>query len=358
MFKRIFATVTLALAAVGGCAFNARSQEIDIGANASGWPIGWASATQLFNNGNGGLTVKNNAGAVTTAAITSAGDMTLAGSVTVAADGAYAFTGRSRIVAADDGSFAVTKNDGTSVWSVSNVGAASIGSLTTTGAATVGTNVTLGATGVLQYSGRSKVTAPGDGQLLVQTAAGVTTLSLDSGFNLSTTSISTTGDIAAGAILSGKRATLATGTITSSTPALDISQTWNAGGVTFSAAKINVTDTSSNAASALLDLQVGGASKHKVDKSGNVTIPNDVTIGPSSAATIKFKDYIPAIEFIGAVTLPTASSGFVELVEQSSAPAAPAVNRARVYLLDNGSGKTQLFVRFNTGAAVQIAIEP
>jgi hypothetical protein len=41
-----------------------------------------------------------------------------------------------------------------------------------------------------------------------------------------------------------------------------------------------------------------------------------------------------------------------------SDPAAPGANRARVYARDNGSGKTQLVVRFPTGAVQVIATEP
>jgi hypothetical protein len=48
----------------------------------------------------------------------------------------------------------------------------------------------------------------------------------------------------------------------------------------------------------------------------------------------------------------------IDLAEYSSAPGAPSANVARLYAIDNGSGKTQLMVRFNSGAAQQIAIEP
>ena len=51
------------------------------------------------------------------------------------------------------------------------------------------------------------------------------------------------------------------GTITASTPALDVTQTWNNGAVAFDAFKINVTNTASNAASKLMNLQVGGVSR-------------------------------------------------------------------------------------------------
>ena len=40
------------------------------------------------------------------------------------------------------------------------------------------------------------------------------------------------------------------------------------------------------------------------------------------------------------------------------APGAPAANGAVIYAVDNGAGKTQLMVRFQSGAAQQIAIEP
>lgn len=55
-----------------------------------------------------------------------------------------------------------------------------------------------------------------------------------------------------------------------STPLLNLTQTWNAGGVTFTGAVINVTDTASAASSLLLDLQVNGASKFRVLKDGSL----------------------------------------------------------------------------------------
>ena len=48
---------------------------------------------------------------------------------------------------------------------------------------------------------------------------------------------------------------------------------------------------------------------------------------------------------------------FYELSE-IAAPAAPLANRARLFLKDNGAGKTQLCVRFNTGAVQVIATQP
>lgn len=49
--------------------------------------------------------------------------------------------------------------------------------------------------------------------------------------------------------------------------------------------------------------------------------------------------------------------GYVEGAEITD-PAAPAANSGRLYFRDNGAGKTQLVVRFATGAVQVIATEP
>ena len=50
--------------------------------------------------------------------------------------------------------------------------------------------------------------------------------------------------------------------------------------------------------------------------------------------------------------------GFMELPEQASAPSAPSANRGRLYVEDNGSGKSRFMVRFPSGAAQVVATEP
>ena len=72
--------------------------------------------------------------------------------------------------------------------------------------------------------------------------------------------------------------TLVGATQTVSTPVLNASQTWNNAGTTFTGLKLNITDTASNAASLLADLQVGGTSKMSLDKAGNLTIAGSPTI--------------------------------------------------------------------------------
>lgn len=53
----------------------------------------------------------------------------------------------------------------------------------------------------------------------------------------------------------------------------NLADTWNAAGTTFTAIKMNVTDTASAAGSLLMDLQVGGSSKFSVGKGGIVFLP-------------------------------------------------------------------------------------
>ena len=69
--------------------------------------------------------------------------------------------------------------------------------------------------------------------------------------------------------------TLTGATITTSQPVLDLAQTWNAGGVTFTGLKLNATDTASAAGSLLLDIGTGGgtyASQLSVSKTGLTTV--------------------------------------------------------------------------------------
>jgi hypothetical protein len=76
---------------------------------------------------------------------------------------------------------------------------------------------------------------------------------------------------------------LSTGAVVADTPLLNFAQTWNNAAVAFTALKLNVTDTTSAAASLLMDLQVGGATKFKVDKSGGIYMPAGTFITALSA---------------------------------------------------------------------------
>jgi hypothetical protein len=56
----------------------------------------------------------------------------------------------------------------------------------------------------------------------------------------------------------------------------------------------------------------------------------------------------------------TSSTGYIDVGEYNTTTdaAAPADSRARVYVRDNGAGKEQVVVRFNTGAVQVLATEP
>jgi len=55
----------------------------------------------------------------------------------------------------------------------------------------------------------------------------------------------------------------------------DMADTWDDGATTFTAIKMNVTDTASDASSLLMDLQVGGVSKFSVNKIGAIIFENN-----------------------------------------------------------------------------------
>ena len=59
------------------------------------------------------------------------------------------------------------------------------------------------------------------------------------------------------------------GTITASAPVLDLSQTWNNAATTFTAFRLNVTNTASNSASRIFDIQRGGTSLWGVNAGGD-----------------------------------------------------------------------------------------
>jgi hypothetical protein len=62
--------------------------------------------------------------------------------------------------------------------------------------------------------------------------------------------------------------TASSGTITASAPVLDLAQTWNASGTTFTALRVNVTNTASASASNLIDIQLGGTTRMMLKRDG------------------------------------------------------------------------------------------
>jgi hypothetical protein len=184
--------------------------------------------------------------------------------------------------------------------------------------------------------------------------------------------------------------TLTGATVTTSQPVLDLAQTWNASGVTFTGLKFNVASDTSASGSILLDLQVGAATKFRVDKSGNVGLyaSSALRLGGSSVnwqltlattgiiqgstnyygfydgtnlasgGSVDTRFYRDAAGVLGlrssSTTTPAAMSFYTY---GASPPAAPAASIARIYA-DTSGGKIRLMAVFPSGAAQQIAIEP
>jgi hypothetical protein len=102
---------------------------------------------------------------------------------------------------------------------------------------------------------------------------GVTT-STGSGNNVLSTSPTLTGPVTVTEAIGSTALTLTGATQTTSFPVLDATQTWNNAAVTFTAAKINVTDTASGANSLLIDLQQSGTTRFGVIKDGALYASN------------------------------------------------------------------------------------
>lgn len=76
---------------------------------------------------------------------------------------------------------------------------------------------------------------------------------------------------------------------------------------------------------------------------------------PEAAFAARLVDMARRIAELERVLQRSATSrDFVEIGD----PGAPAANRGRLYVRDNGSGKSQLVVRFATGAVQVLATEP
>jgi hypothetical protein len=104
----------------------------------------------------------------------------------------------------------------------------------------------------------------------------------------------------------GNTAQLSTGTITTSKPAVNVTQTWSNASATFTGILENITDTNSSAGSLLMDLQVGGVSQFKVSKIGNVTVGN-LSTGTLSANSFSVNSLAIGNTAINANTVTTTS---------------------------------------------------
>jgi hypothetical protein len=92
----------------------------------------------------------------------------------------------------------------------------------------------------------------------------------------------------------------------------DLADTWNNGATTFTAIKMDATDTASAADSLLLDLLIGGGSKFSVDKAGRITIPQSSAYDEPSFKITGFDTgiAITASTVVGLISNGTGVAGF------------------------------------------------
>lgn len=79
-----------------------------------------------------------------------------------------------------------------------------------------------------------------------------------------------------------------------------------------------------------------------------------LAVKASSAHTVALQQWL---DNSGTVLAAIGATGYLEMLEQTD-PAAPGANRGRIYIKDNGSGKSQLVVNFASGSVVTIASDP
>ena len=153
-----------------------------------------------------------------------------------------------------------------------------------------------------------------------------------------------------GSLLLGSSSTPAGGnsmlTVTCSTGVAIQGATTGVGGFAFEAGMQGAAaigySTHFGTAGSQTGLAVDGTSGSVTDVGVDVSTPGRVIVGRDESANETWAVY---------------GAGHM-LFWEMTAPAAPGANRAHLYLEDNGAGKSRLMVKFATGAAQQVAIQP
>jgi hypothetical protein len=141
--------------------------------------------------------------------------------------------------------------------------------------------------------------------------------------------------------------TFASGAITTSQP-LTVTQTWNDAGVTFTGIKANVTDTTSAAASLLMDLQVGGTSKFKVTKTGVATFGSDTGVDGANG-TISCYPYVAiGASYTGVKLASTQAVNWAQTADFTDTTDLTLARDAANVLAQRNSTNAQTFRVYNT----------
>src|SRR3990167_1012082 len=138
------------------------------------------------------------------------------------------------------------------------------------------------------------------------------------------------------------------GTITDVAAVVDLTTTWNDAADTFTAIKLDVTDTASAAASKLLELFVGGVSKFALTKAGALTLAGSLT-GPASVSLTGYNIAVPVKIWIPAAGANGTSASAIYDLPEANAPVATAYGTSpnKFGALDFADGATALTAQFN-----------
>lgn len=98
--------------------------------------------------------------------------------------------------------------------------------------------------------------------------------------------------LAGGALTGGL--TVALGAITADQQNYAATATWNNVAITFTAVKVNITDSASASGSLLMDLQVGASSKFSISKTGAITTAGGITVSGSAGSTFGSGGFVVA----------------------------------------------------------------
>jgi hypothetical protein len=138
----------------------------------------------------------------------------------------------------------------------------------------------------------------------------------------------------------------------------DLTDTWNAGGTTFTAIKMNATDTASAAASLLIDLQIGGTSRFNITK-GGALFATSVNLTATQAAdsvgtrgvpqNSQSTDYTLVIEDAGKHILhPSADTTARTFTIPANGTVAFAVGTVVTFINQNGAGVVTIAITTDT----------
>lgn len=191
----------------------------------------------------------------------------------------------------------------------------------------------------------------------------------ESGTRTSVGSNNTTVDVLTGGSITGS------GTTSFATE----TGTWNTTGNP-TGRVVNYTRTNTGNAAKFIDYQIGGVTKVNFSEFGEGFFDGSVRVGTyflagTNVAQLRSQNLFTwssttnvsgsadtalsraGVAIIGIRGANASTAGALSFLEQT-APSAPAANEVLIFAQDNGAGKTQLMARFNSGSAVQIAIEP